>query len=444
MLIAFATLLGTGACFAQDTLWTRFLDMGAYSEVVVNSVRCQGNDVYLGGVAATESGPDAFVARYSSDGDSLWFVSGVVDTIEAGLAIAVGPDASPYLWMNAGDPSDGVLVKFNGSGDTLWTRRFPGLPQAAIAADTANNCYIYAAVGSGDSLWLGRYDTLGSQTLGKTFSFGPSHDRGQVCTTTDGNVVVSLSVLDSSEVTGTLVKFSSSGDTLWTRQYPQNVARFFVALAAGPENTVHAVALETGGVKLAKFQSNGNLSWVAQLTQTSLAFDVAVDDFGNIFLTYGEDDGFFLDKYLNGELLGTAEAGTPDIDIPFSLDICADGEVVVGGISVIDSTGTIRGYLVKFNGPAGLMSEPDRARPDSPWRLLGTVTDGNRLNWQIDQPGECRFSVFDAAGRYVCGSRAEVATGRYSLALPELACGVYLVRVDAESAAYTHKFVVQK
>jgi len=443
-LTAFALLFGAGACVAQDTLWTRFLDLGDNTQIV--SARCQGTDLFLGGafLPTGSSNGLTYAARYSGTGDSLWVATSGLDTFEMGGELVVGPDLSPYLWVRPGESQHGVLVKFDADGETLWSKVCPGIPSAVLAADTLSNCYLFGA--RGDSLWFGRFDVSGNQTLDKTLSLGPSHETGPACIASDQGLVAGASIFDTT-MTAVLVRLSGSGDTLWTRQYSESLAVFFAALAPGPVNTVYAVGTDVTGLKLLKFDSGGDTVWTTVLPQSGLATDVAVDASGNCYVAYsGKQDDFNLDKYgPDGEFLGTGHAAMPDIETPASVTLGSDGFPVVAGVAVDTSAGNFtQGFIVKFSGTPGWVLEPEVKRPAGPWRLVGTVSDGTRLDWQIGAAGEYRFSVFDPVGRYKCGRRAEFAAGRHSLALPGLCAGVYLVRIETDGAVHTGKFVVRK
>ena len=451
LLIVLAVLIGAGACFASyDTLWTRTLDLGGKTQAM--SVRCQGTDVYLGGQVE----PDAFInvnmfaSRYSGAGNEAWTTQLDFDTIQIGGMMAVGPDQSPYLGMVKSLNLTVVLTKFNASGETLWTRNPGNILPSAIVADDSNNCYAFGTTGPGpmphDSLWLGRYDAAGNQTLNAAVSIAAAHSPGKLCMTGDGNLAASASVMDSTSVWHTVVmKLSTTGETLWTR-YPEPPITSFGPIAPGDSNTLYVVAYTPTDVGLLKLGSDGNPVWGITLPVVGQAEALAADPSGNCYMTYpGAEKDFYLDKYgPDGEFLGTGHAGTPDQDFPVDLAADSDGNAIVAGYTQ-DSLGTrMDGYVVKFSGTPGWVLEPEELRPTGPWRLVGTVTDGTRLDWQINRPAECRFSIFDAAGRQVYGYAMAATTGRHSLSLPGLASGVYLVRLETDGSACTQKLLVQK
>ena len=450
LLFVLVVLLGAGACFADDTLWTRTFDLGGKTQIL--SVKCQGTDVYLGGQVE----PDAFIninmfaARHSGNGDEIWTAQLDLDTIQIGGMIAVGPDQSPYLALVAGIELATVIAKFNTSGETLWTRKPGNVLPRAIAADASSNCYMFGTTGPNpmptDSLWLGRYDADGNQTLNAAVSIATAHSPGQLCITGDGNLAATGSVLDTGSVWhSVLVKFSTSGETIWTKR-PEPPIVGFGPIAAGDSNTIYMVAYTSTDVGLLKLGSDGTPVWGVTLPLVGQAEALAADPAGNCYLTYtGAEKDFYLDKYgPDGQFIGTGRAGTPDNDFPMDLAADSAGNVIVVGYSQ-DSLGTrMDGYVVKFKGTSGWVLEPEELRPAGPWRLVGTVTDGTRLDWQINRPAECRFSIFDAAGRQVYGYAMAATTGRHSLSLPGLASGVYLVRLETDGSACTQKLLVQK
>ena len=449
LLTVIVVVFGAGSCPAQDTLWTRLLDLGGNSQVY--SVQCQGNDIYLGGSALTTlcDNRNIYAVKYSGSGDLLWTGAAGVDTFEVGSKVAVGPDQSPYLSLLTSS-FFGALVKFDTAGETLWTRKRFSTIHSAIVADSSGGCYVFGTVGMPpfpvDSLWLCRYDNAGSTMVDKTLKLGSTPQAAVgLCQLTDGGLAAAVCLMDTVTVAA-LVKFTSSGDTLWTRKYTDTLAISFIAIAAGESNTCRAIANDLEGTRLVKFGSDGDTVWTVRLRQDGIASDLAVDGSGNCFIAYsGEEKDYYVDKYgPDGQFLGAGHAGTEDQNFPYSLAVGSDGKAVVGGVSMDTSTSDTRGYVVKFSGAPGWVLEPEELLPAGPWRLLGTVTDGTRLDWQIGRPAECHFSVFDPAGRLVCECRKSVLPGRNSLALPGLASGVYLVRLEAKGSAYTSKFVVQR
>ena len=447
-LVILALAFGAGVCPAQDTVWTRSL--GITSTTQAASVQCQGTDVYVGGSVVDGADVKAFAARYSGAGVNQWIRTVALDSNVYGGIVAVGPDQFPYLGMLMGGRT-AVLARLNASGDTLWTTKKADVLPSTMVADLSNNCYLLATVGAGippkDSLWLGQYNTSGSQTLSKALSLGTIHTSGGLCRTAGGELIAAARVVDSVGSHATLVKFASNGDTLWTRQYSESLATSFSAVAAGDSNTCYATALGGALSRLVRFDPDGDTLWTRSLSLAGLASSLAADVQGNCYLAYsGPDSDFYMDIYdRTGQLLGTRHSGTQGIDTPADLSVGSDGNPVVTGTATDTSTDyQTRTFIVKFLGAQSMITEPIPGQPQAPWRLLDTVSDGTRLDWQMYVPGERRFFVFDAAGRSVLKQVVKVTAGRYSLVLPELGAGSYVVQVVADGTTYKHKFVVQK
>lgn len=212
----------------------------------------------------------------------------------------------------------GILtIKYNSSGDTVWTRTYNigsgnAAVNTAIVADSIGNVYVIGYVGPTfgpyDLVFI-KYNPAGVQQWIKTYpNASPGgialdkQSRPYICGSTGGSVLV--------------IKYNINGDTIWSRTF--NIAgngsgtghikineQGFIYLGGNSRNTStnqnHYLAL--------KYDSNGVYQWHNIYTSTGFEsmLSMAIDVFGNCYLTgIGSDgitDGGLTIKYnINGVL----------------------------------------------------------------------------------------------------------------------------------------------
>ncbi len=102
-----------------DTLWTRIYDMG-WGEA--QSVCIQSNDnILVCGANYLLYNPQ-YLVKYSPDGTLLYEANSGINGM--GFDVALTDDENPIVVGGVGHPnwtSDALLVKYNTTGDTLWT-----------------------------------------------------------------------------------------------------------------------------------------------------------------------------------------------------------------------------------------------------------------------------------------------------------------------------------
>ena len=220
--------------------------------------------------------PDApCLVRTDANGDTVWVkhynfgqanIRDVVVTTDSGFAI-VGFDETNAMNF--------FVARLNGLGDTIWTRKFdiPGgysgghaIRQTSdggfIVAGAADNPVAYDGLlirmdASGDTLWTKKYGGTG------TIRFNCVEE-----TQDGGFIICGTNELGSSANKLLLIKTNSAGDTLWTRKYGATSTNQAMGNWVSP--TTDGGYIVTGGVKdgvnwfdvlLMKTDSAGNVAW---------------------------------------------------------------------------------------------------------------------------------------------------------------------------------------
>jgi len=258
-------------------------------------------------------GGDYVTIKYDAEGNEIWVVTynGPADADDLAEALAI--DASNNIYVTGtshggATGEDYTTIKYDADGNELWVARYDGPPSAGdsgvdIAVDSSGNVYVtgrsegegtqedYATIKydtSGTELWVARYNGPGSSDDAAT----------SLTVDTSGNVYVTgASDEYGVEADYATIKYAPNGDVLW-------VAR-------------HEAAGGSDG-------SGGR--------------DLAVDEFGNVFVTGCSEREYVTVKYDgDGNQLWIArydgEGSAGGVHKAVSLAVHPAGGVVVTGWS---------------------------------------------------------------------------------------------------------------
>ncbi|MCH7760613.1 SBBP repeat-containing protein [candidate division TA06 bacterium] len=264
--------------------------------------------VLLGAQGIWAQVTEEWVARYNDPGN--------LD--EAATAIAVDNLGNVYVTGGAlfGDFdtfSNYATIKYNSSGDTLWVRRYTGPGNADVANDLAvdslGNVYItgnsWGGLGTGWDYATIKYDGTTGETLWvRRYDGSANSDDWASALAVDGSGNVYVTGYSVGSGTGydyATIKYSSIGDTLWVRRYNGSVNSTDIAFALAVDNSgnVYVTGASESDYLTIKYSSNGDTLWVRKYSGagnwTDEAHAIAVDNVGNVYVTgrsYDSGTGF--------------------------------------------------------------------------------------------------------------------------------------------------------
>ena len=352
---------GTNFCYTTikydslgDTLWVRHYNgpANAGDRAYAIAVDDSGN-AYVTGFSVGNTGTtDYLTIKYSPIGDTLWTrpYNGPGNSYDYAYAIAVDTGRNVYVTglSTSSTNHDYATIKYTSNGDLAWVRRYNGPGNFFddaydLAVDNNGNVYVtgfsvglgnsvddYATIkynSSGDSLWTRRYNGTGNggdeafaitvDTAGNAFVTGYS----------DSDTAVSKINLDY-----LTIKYSASGDTLWTRRYNGtgngNDEAYAVAVddsgnvyVTGYSDRDNTAALNQDYATV-KYAADGTLRWVTRYNgpgnMGDVAYALAVDDSGNVYVTGrswgGSSTGFDIATIKYIPLACIAKAGDANND----------------------------------------------------------------------------------------------------------------------------------
>jgi len=433
-------VLLAGTARADDTLWARtFLD-GDNS--LPSTVRCEGSDVYVAGSATHDTTMRGFVLKYTDIGFLEWQVTIDFDRFDMVMALDVGPDGNLVIGVDAGTGTPVArLCKLGSFGDTLWTRSYSGAAIDKVAVGADNSIYTVGVRGpSGlDSVWVAKHTSAGTLVWSRTYLMAATQLIRGLDVDAQGQPYAAflLATAGGDREWSPLVKFSTTGETLWARTLAGVSNMLGVAVDPGG----NALVLTSGSVR--KIRPDGSQAWSAGVSG-QLGFDIAVDDQGGSYVGYTDWSQDFKVKKISasGQAEWVMRGWHPGQDLPQSVAVDELRRPVLAGISTESSL--MQALTIKFASVPGV-AEPEAGRsPGSPSGCLVTVSRGGMLGWRVARPGDHEYRVLDAAGRQVGPARrARLDAGPAALILPPLSAGAWFIEVRGPGGpAARGRFVV--
>jgi len=355
--------------------------------------------------------------QYNSIGEKNWeaYYNGPTNSDDGATALTCdflgNVIVTGWSW-GAGTGWDYVTIKYNSGGVEKWVERYDGPTSSNdsptdINIDNSGNIYItgwsegislptkgkrdYATVkynSSGMQLWVSRYDGLGED-----------HDEATALAVDgSGNVYVTGQSYGSE---GTMydyatIKYSSEGKEEWIVRYngPEGSPSEAIALAIDSSKNVYVTGTSDGGFDTRsdyttiKYNTEGIQMWAARYNELRPPYSnapsrdndkakaIAVDDFGNIYVTgwswyYGTNNDYVTIKYnSDGVEQWIARYNAPENfdDEPAAITVDFSGNVYVTGWSKDSSerydyatvkynSEGIQQWITRYNGPGNGFDE---------------------------------------------------------------------------------------
>ena len=326
-----------------------------------------GNVYVTGSSTGSGSGVDCLTIKYGPAGNKLWEMRYTGPGGDYDCAKAVAVDSSGNVYVTGGIYGgsaryDYVTIKYGPNGNQLWADRYNGPGNStdaaeAIAIDGSGNIYVTGASDGGSTTVdyaTIKYDTNGNRLWVTRYDGFLSHDFAcDLAIDNSGNVYVtgrSDSFTGNSDYA--TVKYSPAGTQLWATRYNgpgEDYMDYAAALAMDSSGNVYVTGFSydlytTKDYATVKYDSSGNQLWATRYNGSSnaddLAYDIAVDVFGNVYVTGKSIVGFTYDyatvKYnVDGSQLWTAfyDGPTDYGDMASALAVDNLGNIYVTGTS---------------------------------------------------------------------------------------------------------------
>ncbi len=358
-------------------IWTRQLGTaGSEWANAVAVVKNQSGDVYVVGRTSgaldgnTSAGQtDAFIVKYSSNGNKLW--SRMIGSNRQDLAYAAGIDSSGNIYItgrtNGALPghttlgaNDMFLVKYDPNGNRLWSR------QVGTAGDDEAFALI---IDNEDRVYIGGYTTGshgGPNTGGKDMLVMRFDSNGTFCCSKQYGTAVDdiatalaidsfgyIYILGNRGSTAAVLMKCDSYGTIWTIDLEMQIDEIVSSMTIDQMNNIYVTGhanINRGGiidkdVSIAKYDPNGQFIWSRQ-TGTNVddkANSVAVDEYGSIYVT-GSTNGSLFAANAGGSdvfVLKLSDAAPSTGGVKINSDaVYANSTSVILSIACSDMTGS--------------------------------------------------------------------------------------------------------
>lgn len=349
----------------------------------------QSGSIYTVGTTDYSGDNDFLVMKYNASGDALWSrrYDGTAHSDDQALGCAVDNAGNLYVagYSYTGTNYTLMTIKYNSSGDTLWTRRSSDVldtlvhPSAGCAVDSAGNVYITGMCGV-QSGYGNRYSVT--------------------------------------------IKYNSSGTVLWTSRYDSpSIYDQTIACAVDSKNDLYAVGTTYDPLNRASFNGNDGDNW--------------------LIIKYNSS---------NGDTLWTIKRyGSNGSDYATGCTLDASGNLYIAGLTNFYGADTTGDYLVaKLQSTVTAVGGPTRDLPKSfslsqnyPNPFNPTTT----INYQLATNSHVTLKVYDLLGREVATLVNENQTAGYKSATFDphsLSSGVYFYRFEAGDYREAKKLILLK
>jgi hypothetical protein len=481
-----------------DTIWVRYYDGGAnfYDDGYALALNDAG-DVYVTGRSITSgSDYDIVTIKYNSAGVQQWAAvyAGADNGDDEGYDIEV--DDSGYVYVTGstyatGQSTDWITVKYDASGDTVWTARYNDPDSSsdvptALALDGADNVYVTGYAIYPDQ-WFNittiKYDAAGVEQWLASYN-GPlaiSDDKAYAVDCDNGYIYVTgeseNADYDADYLT---IKYDDSGDTVWTRRYDGPGGSDDEALAITVDDIGNVfVTGESFGVSSSndyatiKYTSTGTQEWVSRYNGSDNLGDeanaITFDDLGNVYVTgrsyanapYTPEFDYLTVKYdaAGNEQWAARYDGTGHTqDEAHAIAVDIDGYVYITGESI--GTTSYEDVVTICYGEDAITEGTGSDIHNTGYNLTVSPNPFNhytKIRYSILDTGYLMqnpsLAIFDASGRLVRCLKPVSSIGNQEFEVfwdgtdqsnRQLPSGVYFLRLESGDRQMTHRLLLIK
>jgi uncharacterized delta-60 repeat protein len=273
-----------------------------------------GNAYVTGFSLGSGTGLDYATIKYNSAGQEQWVAryNGPGNDFDEGLAIVVDTSGNVYVTGESWDPgtkTDYATIKYNSVGQEQWVARYDssaGIDNAAaIAIDRSGNVYVTGDSGSGSDYATIKYNAAGQEQWVARYNGPGNDDDGATAIATDnsGNVYVTgFSVGSGVDYDYATIKYNPMGQEQWIARYDGPGTDWDLArdIAVDVWGNVYVTGNSVGTTypdydyATIKYNLAGQKQWVTRYNGSGNGEDdasgLAIDYSGNVYVT-GSSNG---------------------------------------------------------------------------------------------------------------------------------------------------------
>jgi predicted secreted protein len=321
---------------------------------------------------------DAYLVRINSNGDTVWtktFGGGSMDgahfvreASDHGFVIA------GYTESFGGGGKNMYLIKTDSLGNAEYTRTYmtPLMDVAYAFCEIPDSGYLFIGYKNGPSgwvkgdLWILKTDATLDTIWTKEYG-GAGEDYGvSIQPTLDGNYIIAgiTSSFGASGKNVWIVKIDSSGDTLWTKVYGNNLEDVGYGVSCTSDSGyivagyINGTGQWTAGdLWLLKTDANGDTLW-AKVYGTGgedYGWDVyETPDGGYVVAGRRANDMWLLRTDASGDTIWTQNYGGAGTESALAMGLTSDGGYIIGGYTTSFGHGSNDFWLIKTEPDVGI------------------------------------------------------------------------------------------
>ena len=364
-----------------------------------------------GDIIISSSNFNAFISRFDKDGRVKWIKGFGGIRPDEELVSVIRTSDNNFLATGYTDVGNGLthafyegwVVKFNGDGDTLWTKKYGGrgdesfgkvceLPDGSFmiaghtnstnTGDVTGYIQPHPTMGN-QNIWLVKIDNMGQLLWQKCIADSlSSYSGGEIKYTNDNHIVIAGNIrpyyYPGITLMAYVAKLDTAGNFIWQKKFSLPDWNFIVSsIVVNDDNSIMMLGSgELSGNKpdtffiglhgsrdiwTAKLNANGNMLWQKFLGGTNYDFGSKINRtvLGNYLLTgsarsndgnlsghYGSQlpaDGWIVEIDSLGNLLWQKNIGGSQSDNLVSSTELLDGNIIAVGQTATEADGDVHG-----------------------------------------------------------------------------------------------------
>ncbi len=437
-----------------NLLWSKQSYNCIFDEANQISVDANGN-VYVTGSKIIQT-RDIFLYKLASNGDSLWFKTFDSPGSNGEYPCGMVFDNNNNIYLTGVSLSANsifVTLKYNSSGDVLWTKTYNMLhtnysTPNSIFRDTENNIYVIGRSSPNSivrSVVILKYNNSGTELWTKyidTLELDPNSS----CIDLNNNFYITGNDLNYHCRT---VKLSKDGVILWSRTFPGNLGDIRNAVSSNNYCYVSATATVSSQYDIVSlcYNQNGLLQWSDTVNTSGAEKPIMIQcDNQNNALILGDIFGQigFIKYNSTGQLLTLYSDSTA---ASLGYDFTVKNNIIAATGERYSSTGYF--YTAKYSQVIGIHPISNEI-PESyslSQNYPNPFNPATKIKFELPKAGFVKIIIYDAAGSEIIklvNDNLQAGVFETDFDASQYPSGVYFYRLVTEEFTVTRKMILIK
>lgn len=404
---------------------------------------------------------EVYLIKTAANGDTLWTRTygqprgegiSVQQTSDGGYIVAGN---------NAGWPLDFYVVKTTATGDTLWTKTYGGTDSEFCNSvqQTTDGGYIISGVsnsfgGGNFQMYMVRTDASGDTLWSKAYVTATSNNYAHAQQTSDGGFIIACpTTVGPGNQDFLVVKTNASGDTVWTKTYGSTGNDYLSSIRQTADGgfilagSTVAVGDTTGNIYLVKTTSTGDTLWTKNYGGTGddwTYYGEQTTDGGYIVsgATFGDNtdsiDILIIKTDANGNS-GCNQGHTPTTIGHVSMQIVSCATIVTSAATFVSGTTSIIGS----GGSETDICTTLGINETTTVNVFALYPNPATSNFTLELSSgftTAKVQIFNTLGAMVYEQAINQSSTLINMNVP---AGIYFVKVSGQEKTLSQKLIIQ-